>query len=275
MTTDRRGFSLIEMVIVLVLAGLVSSAAISMFSTQNQLNAEMTALGESQENARSAVQLTATELRSVGGGSVIGASADRIVVRVPIVVGIICGELPGNRTSVYFPMNGRTLDLRDEADGKMLLNPVVGWQRRNLSGGDGFQGSASRQACIDAGNGSAGTDADYATLLGNDPVGTPVMLYRDVTYSFGTSGLDPSRRAFFRTSLDEQIELAQGFSTGTRFEFMLSNDGVWRTTVASNRRDDISAIRLVAEVVAEGVSGSATGSATFGLTREIQLRNFE
>ena len=275
MTRDSRGFSLIEMVIVIVLAGLVSTAAISMFTTQNQLNAAMTALGESQENARSAVEVAATELRSVGGGAVIGASSDRIVVRVPIVVGIICGTLPGNRTSVYFPLDGRRLDLRHDADGKMLLNPNVGWQQRNLTGGDGFHGSSSRQACIDAGNGSAGSDGDYATLLGNDPVGTPLMIYRDVTYSFATSGLDSSRRAFYRTALGQQIELAQGFSTATRFEFMLSDDGVWRSTVRNNERASISAIRIVAEVVGEGVSGSATGTATFGLTRDIQLRNFE
>jgi prepilin-type N-terminal cleavage/methylation domain-containing protein len=272
---DRRGFSLIEMVIVLVLAAVVSTAAISMFTTQNQLNAEMTALGESQENARSAVQLVATELRSVGGGSVVAASGDRIVVRVPIVIGIICGANQGNRTSVYFPLEGRQLDLRRDADGKMLLNANVGWQQRNLSGADGFHGNGSRQACIDAGNGSAGSDGDYATLLGDDPVGTPVMIYRDVTYSLAMSALDETRRAFYRTSLGEQIELAQGFSTATHFEFMLSNDGVWRASVNNNQLRLISAVRLIAEVVGEGVSGSATGSATFGLTREIHLRNFD
>ena len=89
--TGRGGFSLVEMIVVLVLAGIVSTAAITMFSTQNRLNATMTALGESQENARSAVQLAAGELRSASGGAVATARADRVVLRMPIVIGVICG----------------------------------------------------------------------------------------------------------------------------------------------------------------------------------------
>ena len=73
---SRSGFSLVEMVIVLVLAGIVSTAAISMFSTQNRLNAAMTALGESQENARSAVQVAAAEIRAAGSAGA-GAAGRR------------------------------------------------------------------------------------------------------------------------------------------------------------------------------------------------------
>jgi prepilin-type N-terminal cleavage/methylation domain-containing protein len=273
--TSRRGFSLVEMIIVLVLAGIVSTAAFSMFTTQNRLNAAMTALGESQESARSAVQVAASELRSASSGSVISASSDRLVVRVPIVVGVICGEGASNHVGVYFPMDGRVIDLRTEADGKMLLNANVGWQRRSFAGTDGFLGASSRQICADAGNGTAGDDGDYATLLGRDPVGTPIMIYRDVTYSFATSALDPSRRGFFRTAHREEVELAQGFSSRTGLEYMVSNDGVWRTSVANNRLDDISAVRVLAEVSGVASSGSSTGNATFSLVREIQLRNAE
>jgi len=270
--TGRGGFSLVEMVIVLVLAGLVSTAAISMFSTQNQLNAAMTALGESQENARSAVQLAATELRSASGGSVVTARSDRLVLRMPIMMGIICGEVNASTKAVYFPMDGRVIDLRRDVDGYAFRSAFGDWSTNyRVHAADAFRGS-SRQVCVTAGNGAPGTDADYATLRVGGTIGNAVMLYREITYYFAASALDASRRAFYRGRAGEFIELAQGFSSSTRFEYQLAN-GSWTATPRSADLRDIQAIRLLAEVVAEGSSGSATEDATFSLVREIQLRN--
>ena len=273
----RRGFSLVEMIIVLVLAGIVSTAAFGMFTTQNRMNAAMTALGESQESARSAVQLAAGELRSASGGSLITARADRLVVRVPLVVGMVCGIINANMSAVFFPLNGSPpLDFRTDIDAFDVRSEYGTWSvHMQPRASDHFNGRASRQPCIDAGGGTAGTDDDYATMrVGNGAtLGSAVRLFREISYYFSTSTLDTSRRAFYRSAQGEQIELAQGFSDDTRFEYLVSGDTAWQTTVASNRLEDVTAVRLVAEVVGEGASGSVTQNATFSLSREIQLRN--
>ena len=269
--TGRRGFSLVEMVIVLVLAGIVSTAAITMFSTQNRLNAAMTALGESQENARSAVQLAAAELRSATGGSVVSATATQLAVRIPIVIGVICAVQPGNNTHVYFPMDVSAMNMRRDADGKAHLSQNGEWHWRNLGGADGYR-PTSRQACIANGAGQVGTDENYAMVRATDPVGSPIMLYREVVYSFAPSSLDDTRRAFYRTRGSERVELAQGFSSTSQFEYRLLSDTVWRSSVANGQVGDIASIRLNVAVEGEGSSGSATADAHFSLQREIQLR---
>lgn len=278
--TGRRGFSLVEMIIVLVLAGIVSTAAFGMFTTQNRMNAQMTALGESQENARSAVQLAAGELRSASGGSLVTARPDRLVVRVPIVVGMVCGVVNNSSSAVYFPLNGApSPDFRTEVDAFDVRSLYGDWSAQmKPRASDRFQGQASRQYCINAGNGTAGTDADYATMrVGGASVGpgSAVRLFREISYYFSTSALDPTRRAFYRAAQRQQIELAQGFSDRTRFEYQLQGETAWRATVPNNRLRDVSAVRLVAEVVGEGTSGSSMANATFSLSREIQLRNSE
>ena len=267
--SDRRGFSLVEMVIVLVLAGIVTTAAISMFSTQNQLNAHMTALGESQENARSAVQLAASELRSAHANMVVTAVADSVVVRLPIMMGVICGGNPGRR-SVYFADG--PIDLQTEADGYAYLSEYGVWAGRyDVRNGDAF-GNAARQQCINNGHGTAGTDNQYAAFRVGGEVGGIVMVYREVTYSFGPSILDPTRRAFFRTRGANAVELAQGFSEDTGFEYFVRN-GVWSSTPTAHELRHLEAIRLNAEVVGMATSGSSSGSASFELSRDIQLRN--
>ena len=275
--SGRGGFSLVEMVIVLVLAGIVSTAAVSMFSTQNELNASLTALGESQENARSAVQVAAMELRSAARKSVVSARADRLVIRIPISVGVVCGAPNASLTSVYFPLEGRTLDMRTDVDAYDVRSIYGTWSDpMRPRSSDGFNRGQSRQACIDAGAGAQGSDTDYASLRvggASVAIGSPVRLFREITYYFAASTLDPARRAFYRARRTEAVELATGFSADTRFEFSLAGDTSWHAAVRTADLERIDAIRVVANVEGEGTSGVETSSASFSLTREIQLRN--
>jgi prepilin-type N-terminal cleavage/methylation domain-containing protein len=267
---NRRGFSLVEMVIVLVLAGIVSTAAITMFTTSNELNSTLTALGESQENARSAVEVAAIELRTAAGGSVMTASASQVAVRIPIAVGVVCALRSGSRAHVYFPIDGSGMNLRRDVDGKAHLTANGHWHWRGMGGSDAFQPNA-RQECIDNGTGTAGTDDNYAILRLNDPVGSPVMLFREVVFSFARSALNPDRVAFFRTTTDDRVELAQGFGSNSRFEYRLAGDTTWRATVYGSALEQIESVRLNVSVDGDGTAGSI--DAPFSLRREIQLRN--
>lgn len=270
--SGRRGFSLVELVIVLVLAGIVSTAAITMFITQNKLNAQMTALGESQENARSAVLLAASELHGAANGSVIDATASSITLRLPLVLGIVCGQQNPQFKDVYLPLNG--VSLRDaDVDGYAVLGDDGRWSNfARIPNGNLNRGGSGRTRCIATGGGAAGTDSDYSTLRVDGGIGTPVMLYRDVTYYFAASALDASRRGFFRATGGQAVELAHGFSDDSHFEYQLAG-ATWDSTVRRGDLDAIEAVRIAVEVTGQASSGSASGSARFGLVRDVQLRN--
>lgn len=270
--SDHRGFSLVEMVIVLVLAGLVSTAAMTMFTTQNRLNAQMTALGESQENARSAVLLAASELHAATADAVIEAEEDRLTLRLPIVVGIVCGEQNPQFKDIYFPMNGASLDDAD-IDGYAVREDDGTWDDRGrIPGGNLTRGGSGRRRCTENGGGLPGSDTDYATLRVGNGLGTPVMLYHEVSYFFAPSALDSSRRGFFRSADGQSIELAHGFTDDSRFEFQLG-DSLWHSSLRTSEVGDVEAIRLLVDVHGEGGTGSSRASATFSLVREVQLRN--
>lgn len=270
--SERRGFSLVEMVLVLVLAGIVSTAAVTMFATQNKLNAQMTALGESQESARSAVLLAASELHGAASGSVTDASESSLTLRLPIVVGIVCGWQNPQFKDVYLPLDGVALSDAD-VDGYAVLSEAGQWDNfSRIPNGNLNRGGSGRLRCIAEGGGAAGVDTDYSTLRVDGDIGTPVMLYRDVTYYLAPSALNSTRRGFFRATGGQAIELAHGFTDASHFEYQLA-DTTWLTSVRTNELSAIEAVRLVVEVEGETRSGPASGSATFELVREVQLRN--
>lgn len=265
----RSGFSLVEMVIVLALAGVVSVAAINMFASQNRVNAVMTELGESQENARSAVEVAARDLHGASGG--IGmARPNRLLARIPVTMGVICAApSPGSRAA-YFPRRSSDLVFARDVDGIGYRNATGMWITGYRTDAGGFNGRASRQPCLDAGRGAAGSDAEYATLIVDGDVGDLVMLYQEVGYRFGTSSLDPDSRALIRQRGRTQVELAHGFSRWSRFEYWIDDQNRWTPYVGGSWRRDITRVRFIAML--EGAVDGTTAP-VFEVTREIFLVN--
>jgi prepilin-type N-terminal cleavage/methylation domain-containing protein len=266
---ERRGFSLVEMVIVLVLAGLVSTAAFSMFSTQNRLNAAMTALGESQENARSAVQLAATEMRAASRGSIFTAHPQHFAFAAPAAKGVVCA-VRGTSVHVFFPLNGRTVALRTDVQRKAFLEGGR-WVSHVFNSADQLGGN-SRIPCIEDGTGGLGTDDDYAVLGGTAPLGTPVMLVRNVAYHFEPSVVNPGSLALFTGHNGATVELASGFDETSRFEYRVAGETTWRTYVSGSATANIEVIRVVAAVDRSSRHGLEEGRASFSLVREIFVR---
>ena len=264
--TGRRGFSLVEMVIVLVLAGIVSTAAISMLSTQNRLNEQMAALGESQENARSAVEIASSEIRSAAG-DLVTAHARDLAFAIPVAIGVVCATAPGF-VHVYLPLEGDTIDLRRSVDRKAFWDGTA-WNPVVISGADRF-GNNSYVACTADGDTVGRIPGDYASLRGNAPVGTPVALFRYVSYHFAESALNPGEIALVRRATADSVELATGFSGEARFEYQVVGDTAWLGYLSGRTGGEVGAVRIVAAVA--GVA-NARASAPFTLVRDVRMRN--
>lgn len=288
---DRSGFSLVEMTIVLVLAGLVGTAAITLFTTNNRLNTIMTTTGQSQENARSAVDAVASELRGLSAGSITHARPEFLSARMPLAFGVIC-EVSAPHVSIYFAFGGRPVSL-SAADGYAVRDTTGDWVYMADAGALNLSSSGgARSACV--GNGNSGTEPSTSYVRFHVPGGRgtghargrrnsatidlvrgqPIMLFQRRVYSLAPSQLESGRRALYRGRYGQPlVELAQGFGSEAGFLYQIA-DGRWIQFPLGEQLDGIQTVRVRAEVVSDPQPGLMEAQ-SFSLVREIPLRNVE
>ncbi|HEX9940073.1 MAG TPA: prepilin-type N-terminal cleavage/methylation domain-containing protein [Longimicrobium sp.] len=126
-----RGFTLVEVLVSLVLAGLLAMVIFQVVRGQTRFAAVQSAQQEVQQNARGAIEIIASELRGVQPGGLVSTSANSITFMLPRAWGISCGGTGTNGatggtalpvlfpdvpdTTVMFAINGASGLLADTA----------------------------------------------------------------------------------------------------------------------------------------------------------------
>ena len=89
---DRRGFGLIELLIVAVLGSVIVTSIYTVLITNTRVLAAHTATTRARETIRSGVDVLFTELREISsvGGDIITMNDDALVVRVMRGFGVVC-----------------------------------------------------------------------------------------------------------------------------------------------------------------------------------------
>jgi Tfp pilus assembly protein PilW len=91
------------MMVAMFISGILVMAVFQALRSQAVFSRYESAREEVQQNARSALDLIAADLRMVGGnGAITAMSGVSITAEVPRAWGIVCGALGGNLTAVYF-----------------------------------------------------------------------------------------------------------------------------------------------------------------------------
>jgi len=101
----RSGFTMIELLVVLVISGFVTTAIFQMLLGHQRTAQVQSAREEVQQNSRGAIELIAGELRAIGPDAIASASAGEVVFRTPRAWGLVCGYSGGNRLVVAFPQS--------------------------------------------------------------------------------------------------------------------------------------------------------------------------
>jgi prepilin-type N-terminal cleavage/methylation domain-containing protein len=104
----RLGFTLIELLAALVISGIVTTIIYQLLLGQGRFARLQTAREEVQQNARTALELIASELRGLGNEAISAGSAATITFRTPLAYGLVCGYL-GNNLVVLFPEAAREI----------------------------------------------------------------------------------------------------------------------------------------------------------------------
>lgn len=262
-----RGFTLVEILITVVVAGILGGALMSLVVGQQRFYARSDNEVLAQQNIRAAVDLMAAELRMAAPDDIVTATADSVTIRFDLVRGVVCGGGSGS-THVYAYDSVSNANLTSGIIGTAYSEPYDS----TFVYADGFTGTitgsnpASETLCQT--NGAPTTEPSSAFRLVSGwtttpPRGSLVRWYGTLTYAFASSATDAGAQAIWRNGQ----ELVTPFETGARFWYVMENGSV-QGSVSGASLADIREIRMGA---------TATGQGPFQARRDvvydIPLRN--
>jgi prepilin-type N-terminal cleavage/methylation domain-containing protein len=93
---DRRGFTLTEMILAMVLTSLLAATGLSVMMAHARGVSRMEATVRQLEQVRLSSDLLATEIADLTRSGVLFARGDSVSFRLPIAWGVVCGQLTRN-----------------------------------------------------------------------------------------------------------------------------------------------------------------------------------
>ena len=277
----RRGFSLVELVIALLLTGIIGVALSRLVISQARFVAGQDGMLQSRSGVRAALNLVTGELRALTTGGLLAASTDSITVRVPYAFGVSCypfnygsfvSLLPGDSSIVNgavpsgyafrdstgtwkFPATATVYSFNYNALGicTWLTPPVTTLAAPNW---------AARDIAV--------TTSDAS---GVPPVGNLMYVYQKVTYVLGPSASLPGRKALWRrVAGGTSDELVVPFDTGSGFKFLVGSRLTPRSTPPA-LLDSVVGVRLRLVGQSEKAPEGKSAPSRFDVTTNILFRN--
>jgi prepilin-type N-terminal cleavage/methylation domain-containing protein len=212
----RRGVTLVELLIAIVLLGIVGAGITRMLSSQLRFFARGTNTRDARAVTRNALNLTRSELRMAEPRGIIVASADSLQIRLPYLMGVYCA---GNEAT-FVPID--SLTWASAQYGGYAFRTTTAGSVYNYVVGTSAPSNGLVATCTVAGI----TPIPNGQILGVAPAvgvleaGAPFFLWQTVTYYFGNSVLVPGRTALWRRAgAATPEEIAVPLDAGSRFNF--------------------------------------------------------
>ncbi|HET9425081.1 MAG TPA: prepilin-type N-terminal cleavage/methylation domain-containing protein [Gemmatimonadaceae bacterium] len=262
MKRRRSGFSLAEVLVATVLLGIIGGALTRLVVDQMRFFDTVQVSRGARSAARNSMNVMLSELRMVqdsGGITAVANDNKSVTVNVPYRFGVFCGNAGGATVVSMLPIDSMTLAMAQYAG--------YGWRSRTtgrytmVPSTTAPVSSSSATQCTGTGateagiatitiNGRPGAVMDITpTMASTTTLGSPVMFYQSITYSFAASSLYPGKVGLWRTVANgTSEELMAPFTANARFRYYQSGDDTSRTAAPA-----LSNIRGLALVLhAEG-----------------------
>ena len=234
----RRGFTLIEIVVAVVILGVLGAALTRLMLAQSRLYQLQRAQRDARSIGRASMNLLFSDLRMVHDGAdapggVLIASPETLKVRVPYALGLVCGTGTGATTISMLPTDSAVLAMakyngwawRSRATGKYTYVPDTQSTPPTVSNSSSLCTSTAKIRS-DTINGRtwAPIDLKPANVAAGQQPGAPMFLYQEVMYWFGPSTTYPGKTALWRkVSTRTADELMAPFDSTARFKFFARN----------------------------------------------------
>ncbi len=246
----RRGLSLVEVLIAIVLLGIVGAGITRMLQSQMRYFGKSTNERDARSVSRNALNLMRAEMRMIEPAGVIAAAADSITVHLPYAVGLHCSL----STGTFVPVDSLTWATAEYAGYAWRDTTANAAYTYEVSGTDPVPGLTTACTSVGLGVVPGGRELVLAPAIPVATVGAPLMLFQTVTYKFAASALVPGRTALWRRVTGGVAEeIAVPFDATSRFRFYIPA----ATTAQDAVPGTLSTMRGV-EVVLRGESERAS-----------------
>ena len=275
---NRRGFTLVEVVVSMLILGIIGAAAVRMLVKQTHLFDLQTNLRAARTISRSSTNVLVSDLRMVqdsGGVDSVTANGKLVRIFVPYRFGLVCATA-GNITTVsMLPTDSGTVALsvyggfawRNAATGRYTYitpnNPTTTDAPIASANPALCTGNAAGQAQIRTvvTSGRTGVILDITSpAWSGATVGAPIFFWQRITYSFQASGIYPAQIGLWRNVQGgANEELMAPFDTSAGFRFYQAGDDTSRSippAVSNIRGIDLLLTSLSPRTTTENASAS-------------------
>lgn len=241
----RGGFTLVELIIVVLLGSLVLLAALQVLVTNERTYSAQTATISAQQSTRMALEVLFDELReaSARGGDVLAISSDSIRLRLMRKYGIVCATSFGNPPRLIVLNVGAT----DFAAGDSVF--VFADNNPNRDSDDAWiaaQVTAVNAVSVCPQDLSTATELTFNGQQGlflADSVGLGAPIRSHLTYTFGMTTYDGDPYLGRREGSNDMVPIAGPLRSGNGVEFEYRDSLGTVTTVPADVRQIVTTIR--------------------------------
>jgi prepilin-type N-terminal cleavage/methylation domain-containing protein len=283
----RRGFTLVELLISMVVTAIIGAALVKMVLSQARFMDQQEAWREARGVSRGGINRLLSDLRAVeavGGLRAAAAGGQDFTVRVPYAFGLLCGIVGSVYTVSLLPVDA-TLYAEPGYTGFAIRdkNAIYTYNAGSVLP---LPGSAALCATglydqintLPAFGGSpAGTVVNLTRVGLMAPVpdrGSIVYLYRDIRYEFKASLDIPGRTALWRTPVSAAAsdeELAAPFDATARVNFY--NLDVIPAQAAVPPLADVRGLELLLNGASERTPGGSVAPKVANMTTSVFFEN--
>jgi prepilin-type N-terminal cleavage/methylation domain-containing protein len=266
----RRGFTLIELVIGMVVFGIVGALFTQLLTTQGRFFDKQN-MGNSARNvSRATLNRVISDLRMIEAtGGMMLASPTSITARIPFALGVVCGTNsgggpPGTTTAVSILPVDSVIYNADGFYGYAWRSATTGAYTYVENGAIQYK-NTGQSLCTTAGITTLtnGRLARLSPVVTGSSLGTPIFLYRKIRYEFKASTAVPGKLGLYRTTVfpdasEASEELVAPFANTAKFRFFVLGNN---TDAQDNPPASLSDVRGL-EIHLDGLSERAVPGST-------------
>lgn len=236
-TGSRRGFTLIELTVGIVIFAIVGAALTRLLTTQGKFFDKQAAGNSARNVSRASLNRIVSDFRMVEAtGGVLAASPTSLTVRVPFALGVVCGTNTSSSTSGN---NSTAISLLPVDSVMYNAEGFFGYAWRSATTGAytyvenpaAHTKGVGQDLCSTVGITTLpnGRTARLTPAVDGSSLGTPIFLYRRLRYEFKPSTAVPGKVGLYRTIIfpnlsEKPEELVAPFANTARYRFFVVGD---------------------------------------------------
>ena len=275
----RRGFTLVELLVGMVLFGIVGALFTKLLTTQGRYF-DRQGMGNAARNvSRASLNRVVSDFRMIEAtGGVVAATPTSLTLNIPFAIGVMCANSGASTVLSLLPVDSTTY----------ANAGFYGYAWRNFK--TGAYSYVQNPASEAAGDPAVCTGQGVTTVLkgkvvsvspvlpGGAGLGTPVFLYSRINYTFGPSTAIPGSIGLFRTTINPNgtqatEELVAPFAATAGWKFFVINGGSAPQVNAPADLTTITGLELHLDGMSEGIAATKTTRETAPFTTAVFFKN--